>query len=241
MRRLARLFVLGAIAALVAPSVAQAGHTTDPSTQNMHPLGHIIEPAVTGGFGGASPNIHTDIAFWGKRAIQGNWNGFNIRDISDPENPTRVSFTDCAGNQGDVLVWDNIVVRSWNTPAGTPGTFGASTSCDGVPVPAGAVPGVGFDGLHVFDISNEANPVLKAQVPLACGSRTATAVPDLENDRLLVYSSSSAHRTRTRTRPPRATGSTSWRCRWTLLRTPASCGPSRACTPATTSASSWAT
>ena len=61
MRRLARLLVLGALAGLlVVPSVAQAGHTTDPRTQNLHPLGHIIEPAVLGGFGGANPDINTD-------------------------------------------------------------------------------------------------------------------------------------------------------------------------------------
>lgn len=200
MRRLARLLVFSAIAALVVPSVAQAGHTTDPRTSNINPLGHIFEPAITGGLGG-DPNIHTDIAFWGDRAIQGNWDGFRIRDISDPDNPTPVSWTRCPGNQGDVLVWDNIVVRSWNTPAGTPGVFGAGTTCDGVPVPPGAVPGVGFEGLHVFDISNEANPVLKAQIPLACGSHTATAVPDPDNNRLLVYNSSSAH-SNTNPNPP---------------------------------------
>jgi hypothetical protein len=193
MRRLARLIALGALAALVVPSVAQAGHTTDPRTKNMHPLGHIVEPAVLGGFGGADPDIHTDIAFWGNLAIQGNWDGFNIRDISDPENPTQVSRTFCDGNQGDVIVYRNIVVRSWNTPAGTPGAFGASNTCDGMPVPPGAVAGVGFEGLHVFDMSDLNNPVLVAQIPLACGSHTASAVPDLANDRLLVYSSPSAH------------------------------------------------
>ena len=51
----------------------------------------------------------------------------------------------------------------------------------------------GFEGLHVFDISNRRNPVLVAQIPLACGSHTASAVPDRRNDRLLVYSSPSAH------------------------------------------------
>jgi hypothetical protein len=193
MRRLARLIVLGALAALVVPSVAQAGHTTDPRTKNIHPLGHIIEPAVLGGFGGANPDIHTDIAFWGKLAIQGNWDGFNIRDISAPGHPTQVSRTFCDGNQGDVLVYRNIVVRSWNTPAGTPGAFGASDTCDGLPVPPGAVPGVGFEGLHVFDISDLDNPELVAQIPLACGSHTASAVPDVANGRLLVYSSPSAH------------------------------------------------
>src|SRR5688572_32702067 len=131
MRRLARLMVLGALAALVVPSVAQAGHTTDPRTKNMHPLGHIVEPAVLGGFGGANPDINTDIAFQGKLAFQGNWDGFSIRDISAPGNPRTSSRTFCDGNQGDVLVYHNILVRPWNTPAGTPGAFGAGLTCDG--------------------------------------------------------------------------------------------------------------
>jgi hypothetical protein len=39
-----------------------------------------------------NPNVHTDITFWRKWAIQGNWNGFDIRDISDPDDPEQVSF-----------------------------------------------------------------------------------------------------------------------------------------------------
>ena len=196
MRVPVRPFVLAALAVglLAFPLAASAGHESDPRTQNLHPLGHIEEPAVLGGFGGANPDIQTDIAFWGQHAFQGNWDGFNIRDISDPENPTQVSRTFCDGNQGDVVVWDNVLVRSWNTPAGTPGAFGAGLTCDGQPVPAG------FEGLHVFDISNLANPVLVADIELSarpqadsfgCGSHTATGVPDLANNRLLIYNSSS--------------------------------------------------
>jgi LVIVD repeat len=196
MSRLARLLALAAcgVAVLAFPGIAAAGHTTDPRTDNLHPLGHIIEPAVLGGFGGANPDIHTDIAFQGKLAVQGNWDGFNIRDVSAPGNPRTVSRTFCDGNQGDVLVYRDIVVRSWNTPAGTPGAFGAGLTCDGQPVPAG------FEGLHVFDISNPTNPVLVADIELSarpqadsfgCGSHTATAVPDPANGRLLVYNSSS--------------------------------------------------
>ena len=184
-------FVVGV---LTFPLAAGAGHTTDPRTPNLHPLGHIEEAAVLGGFGGANPDIQTDIAFWGKYAFQGNWDGFNIRDISAPGNPKQDSRTFCDGNQGDIVVWDNVLVRSWNTPAGSPGPFGAGLTCDGQPVPAG------FEGLHVFDISNLANPVLVADIELSarpqadsfgCGSHTATAVPDLTNNRLLVYNSSS--------------------------------------------------
>jgi hypothetical protein len=189
MSRLACLLALAAcgVAVLAFPGIAAAGHTDDPRTDNLRPLGHIIEPAVLGGFGGANPDVHTDIAFWGKHAFQGNWDGFNIRDIRSANNPRQVSRTFCDGNQGDVVVWKDILVRSWNTPAGTPGAFGAGLTCDGEAVAPG------FEGLHVFDTSNRANPVLVAQIPLACGSHTATAVPDRKNGRLLVYSSSAQH------------------------------------------------
>jgi hypothetical protein len=196
MTHLCRCLVLVGIGlgTLALAPAAMAGHKQDPRTKNLHPLGHIVEPAVLGGFGGANPDINTDIAFQGKLAFQGNWDGFSIRDISAPGNPRTVSRTFCDGNQGDVLVYRNILVRSWNTPAGTPGAFGAGLSCDGQSVPAG------FEGLHVFDISNRADPVLVADIELSaraqadsfgCGSHTATAVPDPANGRLLVYNSSS--------------------------------------------------
>jgi hypothetical protein len=167
-----------AVGALAVATPAGAGHETDPRTNNLHPMGDIEEPAslLTGAGGG---NIHTDLAFWGKHAFQGSWLGFNIRDISAPGNPKQVSFTSCTGNQGDVLVWEDILVRSWNSPAGV------GSTCDGQPVP------VGFEGLHVFDISDLNDPVLVGSVALACGSHTATAVPDPDNGRLLVYNSSS--------------------------------------------------
>ena len=45
--------------------------------------------------------------------------------------------------------------------------------------------------MHVFDISNKADPQLIGQVELACGSHTATGVPDPENNRLIVYNQTS--------------------------------------------------
>ncbi len=160
-----------------APVLAE--HDEDPRTKNLHPMGHIVEPAslFTGTGGG---NIHTDIAFWGRYAFQGSWLGFNIRDISAPGHPIPVSFTSCTGNQGDIVVWDNILVRSWNSPA----AFGAT--CDGEMVPEG------FEGLHIFDISDKNDPVLVGSVELECGSHTATGVPDPANNRLLIYNSSSS-------------------------------------------------
>ena len=84
MPRALRVLVLGAFVCglLSFPFAAGAGHTTDPAV-NLAPLGHIEEPAVLGGFGGANPDINTDIAFWGQFAYQGNWDGFSIRNIRE--------------------------------------------------------------------------------------------------------------------------------------------------------------
>jgi LVIVD repeat len=181
MRTLFRVLVLAAaaIGMVVFPLAAGAGHTTDPHTPNLVPRGHILEPASLLNPAIGNPDIHTDIAFWGKFAIQGNWDGFNIRDISNPDNPTQVSRTFCNGDQGDVVVYKNIIVRTWNSNA--PGT----TFCDGQLVPAG------FEGLHVFDASDFSNPELVASVDLPCGSHTATGVPDKRNQRLLIYNGNS--------------------------------------------------
>jgi hypothetical protein len=193
-RRLLRLITLGVLVALAVPAIAQAGHTTDPRTANLKPRGHIIEPAVLGGFGGGNPDIHTDIAFQGELAFQGNWDGFNIRDISDPNNPTTVSRTFCDGNQGDIAVYGDILVRAWNTPAGSPGAFGAGLTCDGQAVPAG------FEGIHVFDISDLEDPELVGEFELSarpqadlpgCGSHTLTLVPDPADNRVLIYNATS--------------------------------------------------
>jgi hypothetical protein len=182
MRRLLRVPVLVALAIgiIAFPLAAGAGHKDDPRTPNVKPMGHIFEPASLINPAIGNPDIHTDIAFWGKLAIQGNWDGFNIRNIAAPGNPKQVSRTFCNGPQGDVVVWKDIVVRTWDSPAG------AGATCDGGPVPAG------FQGLHVFDISDRTDPELIGSVALACGSHTASGVPDLANGRLLVYSSPSS-------------------------------------------------
>ena len=92
MKHLFRIPVLLALAiGIVAfPLAAGAGHTTDPHTPNLVPRGHILEPASLLNPAIGNPDVHTDIAFWGKFAIQGNWDGFNIRNIAAPGNPKQV-------------------------------------------------------------------------------------------------------------------------------------------------------
>jgi LVIVD repeat len=127
--------------------------------------------------------FNSDLAFWRDKAFQGTFKGFRILDIDDPRNPVElVDYEDCGTvGQGDVVVWGSVLVRSWDVNTGA-----AGSSCDGQTVPAG------FEGLHVFDVSNPANPELKASIDLACGSHTASGVPDHKNRRLLVYSTPSS-------------------------------------------------
>lgn len=163
----------------LATSVGEAVSTFS-VTNNLHALGFSARENTTSPF-----TANSDLAFWGKYAYQGNYDGFRIIDISAPANPVEVlDYRDCAGNQGDVIVWDNILVRSWNSPA-SPGA-----TCDGEPV----LPGVfgNWEGLHVFDVSDPTDPDLVASIETQCGSHTATGVPDLANNRLLVYNSPSS-------------------------------------------------
>jgi len=137
------LFALPLVAGATPPAAAEATSTFE-YTQNMKPLGFSERdvPFSSGVF-------NSDLAFWGNTAIQGTYEGFRIIDISSPANPKEiVNYTDCQegttfGNQGDIVVYENILVRSWNSPASSAGRF-----CDGVLVPAGG------EGVHIFDISD---------------------------------------------------------------------------------------
>ena len=125
--------------------------------------------------------FNSDLAFWGDKAYQGTFKGFRIIDIDDPRNPVElVDYEECGTvGQGDLVVWGNVLVRSWDA-------VGNGQTCAGETVPQG------FEGLHVFDVSDPAAPQLKQIIDLQCGSHTATGVPDLRNRRLLVYSTPSS-------------------------------------------------
>ena len=128
-----------------APDDGGADFTT---SDNMRLLGFSERRVAPNDF----PRFNTDLAFWGDRAFQGQFNGFRILDIDNPRRPREIlNYEQCGTvGQGDVVVWGSILVRSWdvNSPAGQ--------TCDGEPVPAG------FEGLHVFDISDVMNPELVA-------------------------------------------------------------------------------
>src|SRR5262245_18256327 len=158
---------------------ASADHATRPHTPNMQALGHSPHPATFFGEPDGVRHINSDIAFWGDLAFNGNYDGWRVVDISDPANPVELAHPRCNGDQGDIVVWDNILVRSWNSKKAT------ARTCLGATVPAG------WEGVHVFDISDPTNPVLKAAVELPCGSHTLT-VAGISRDGLVVYSNNSS-------------------------------------------------
>jgi PA domain/LVIVD repeat len=171
-----RLTVLVAATAalLVLPSAASAqldAVSTFSWTKNMHPLGHSARNVPLANASPVDGIYNSDLAFWGRTAFQGTYEGFRIVDVSDPENPVEVNnYAECSpgttqGNQGDVIVWGDILVRSWNSPAA------ATSTCDGQRV------GEGFEGLHVFDISDPADPDLVGSVPLDTLPNTVTVDP----------------------------------------------------------------
>ena len=166
----------------VGPAVASFTYS-----DNMTPVGFSARDVP----GTSLAAINSDLAFKGNLVIEGNWNGFRIIDASDPANPVQLSaYEQCVhpSGQGDVVVWGNILVRTWDSANNT----GALT-CGGQPV------GTGFEGIHIFDISDPANPVFKKQLRMAatgndagapavgCGAHTATAVPDPARDNLYLY------------------------------------------------------
>jgi hypothetical protein len=182
MRCLARSVVVAVFSAglLVAASgAALADHGTRPHTRNMHALGHSPHPATFFGEPDGVRHVSSDLAFWGGLVFQGNYDGFRIIKNA-PGNPTEISHTHCNGDQGDIVVWENILVRSWNSKKAT------ARSCDGRTVPAG------WEGVHLFDVSDASDPKLIGAVELPCGSHTVTLAPDLANNRLIVYSNNSS-------------------------------------------------
>jgi hypothetical protein len=187
MRRIPRLLLLlavGAVALLVSAAGAGANHADRPHTDNLRALGHSPD------FGsfllpeGQGRDANSDLAFQGNLVFHGDYDGFRI--VRGGPNPRLISRTRCNGDQGDIVVWKDILVRAWNAPKTE------ARNCDGTMVPAG------FEGMHVFDISDLRNPELVGEVELSarpeadspgCGTHTLTLVPD--GDRAVIYNATS--------------------------------------------------
>ena len=128
---------------------------------------------------------NSDLAFKGKYAIQGNYNGVLVWDISDPANPVLVKEYLCPASQSDVSVYGDIMFVSGE---GLSGRLDCGT--EGVKQ---AVSDERLRGIRIFDISNIEEPKYIANVQTCRGSHTHSVLKDPNDDEnVYVYVSGSA-------------------------------------------------
>jgi hypothetical protein len=126
----------------------------------------FFNPASMGDFGFAN----SDLAFSGNYAFQGGYNGFQVWDISNPDDPTlRATFV-CPGGQGDLSVYDNLLFMSVEETRGR-----VDCGTQGV---ADTVSAERFRGVRIFDITDVARPKQVGSVQTCRGSHTHTLVTD---------------------------------------------------------------
>jgi hypothetical protein len=128
---------------------------------------------------------NSDLAFTGKYVIQGNYNGFQVYDLTDPRRPAPVLTYVCPASQSDVSVFRNLLFVSGEGLTGR-----LDCGMQGVPEP---VSKERLRGIRIFDISDIASPKYIANVQTCRGSHTHTVVTDPhDKDNVYVYVSGSA-------------------------------------------------
>ena len=90
-----------------------AQHITSAAAEAVWNLRVVSRTPVPPAFFGA---FNSDLAFLGKYAIQGNYNGTQIWDISNPAKPTLASSYVCPNSQNDVSVYRNLLFVSAEAP-----------------------------------------------------------------------------------------------------------------------------
>ncbi|MFF0744738.1 LVIVD repeat-containing protein [Streptomyces sp. NPDC004111] len=140
-------------------------------SKNVEHLANIPKDALKG--------TNSDLAFQGKYAFAGNYDGFRIFDISNPKKPRSVAQVLCPGSQNDISVSGNLLFLSTDSSR-------SDNSCSSTTQPA--TEKSSWEGMKIFDISDIRNPRYVAAVETACGSHTHTLVPERKN--VYVYVSS---------------------------------------------------
>src|SRR5690349_9344061 len=179
-------------------TVTQAGGTSPTVDARSHLKGGLMD-AGEATFGlkldaqAVSPKgflgqTNSDLTFVGKYAIQGNYNGPVIWDMTDPSHPTVVTSYECPASQNDVSVYKNLMFMSAEA-------YNGRIDCkpSGQFNPADSVSKDRMRGVRVFDISDIKNPKLITNVQTCRGSHTHTVVEDpKDKDNVYIYVSGSA-------------------------------------------------
>lgn len=128
---------------------------------------------------------NSDLAFKDNYAIQGNYNGFMVWDISNPASPELVVDFLCPASQSDVSVYGDLLFVSGEGLGGRLdcGTQGIDKT----------VSDERLRGIRIFDISNIKEPKYVSNVQTCRGSHTHSVLDDPQDDEnVYVYVSGSA-------------------------------------------------
>src|SRR6266581_379020 len=130
-------------------------------------------------------STNSDLSFYKNYVIQGNYNGFEVWDITTPSQPTlKVGYL-CPASQSDVSVFRNLLFVSGEGSGGR-----LDCGIEGV---HDTVSSARLRGIRIFDISDVANPKYIANVQTCRGSHTHTVVIDpSDSANVYVYISGSA-------------------------------------------------
>ena len=128
---------------------------------------------------------NSDLAFTGQYAIQGNYNGIMVWDISTPSKPKLVTEYLCPASQSDVSVYGNLLFVSGE---GLGGRLDCGT--EGIKK---QVSDKRLRGIRIFDISDIKNPKYVSNVQTCRGSHTHSLLTDGNDpENIYVYISGSA-------------------------------------------------
>jgi LVIVD repeat-containing protein len=128
---------------------------------------------------------NSDLAFTGHYAIQGNYNGYQVWDITDPRSPTLKTAYVCPASQSDVSVYKNLLFVSGEN-------LSARLDC-GTQGVEDTVSSERLRGLRIFDISDIGHPRNVGNVQTCRGSHTHTVLVDpKDTENVYVYISGSA-------------------------------------------------
>ena len=149
------------------------------AVSNMKVTGSAQTPASMGGA------WNSDITFTGKYAIQGNFGGLVIWDMSNPTSPQLVTAYPCPASQNDVSVYKNLMFMSVEANNGR-------TDCMAGGVQDTVSP-LRMRGVRIFDITDIKAPKLIANVQTCRGSHTHTVLEDpKDKQNIYIYVSGSA-------------------------------------------------
>ncbi|MBA3259972.1 MAG: hypothetical protein H0T68_10980 [Gemmatimonadales bacterium] len=128
---------------------------------------------------------NSDLAFTGRYAIQGNYNGYQVWDIEDPRRPTLTTAYVCPASQSDVSVYKNLLFVSGENLA-------ARLDC-GTQGVEDTVSTERLRGLRIFDISDIRHPRNIGNVQTCRGSHThSLLVSPADTANVYVYISGSS-------------------------------------------------